>query len=181
LGFYRKSIRLKNYDYSKAGAYFVTICTKDHTWVFGKVNGGFMYLNDYGKIARKCWEEIPKHFPNVKIDLYIIMPNHIHGILWLCDSEVDVGERHASPLHLPHLNGNQIIKKPKLYTVVGSFKSAVTKKINILNDHSGKSMWQRSFYEHIVKDDISLNKIRKYIQFNPLNWYRDNHIINKNI
>ncbi len=163
MGFYRKSIRLKNYNYSRPGAYFITIRTIDHICVFGEVNGGIMYLNDYGKIARKCWQEIPKHFPNVKIDLYIIMSNHIHGILWLCDSGEDVGVRHASPLHLPHLIGNQIIKKPKLYTVVGSFKSAVTKQINILDDHSRKSFWQKSFYEHIVRDDNSLNKIRKYI------------------
>jgi putative transposase len=164
VSFCQKSIRFKNYDYSKSGAYFVTICTIDHIWVFGEVSSGFMYLNNYGKIARRCWQEIPKHFQNVMIDLYIIMPNHIHGIIWLCDQVVDVTERHASLLHLQKSNGQQIIKKPKLHTVIGSFKSAVSRQINLLDGHSSRSFWQKSFYEHIVRDDISLNKIRKYIQ-----------------
>jgi REP-associated tyrosine transposase len=178
VGFYRKSIKLKNYDYSKSGVYFITICTIDHTCIFGEVLGGVMKMNDYGTIAQRCWNDVPKHFPNVKVDVYVIMPNHIHGILWLMETVVDVGKKHTSSLHLQPLNTIPTFKKTKLCHIIGSFKSAITRRINIARGSPGKSLWQKSYYEHIIRDDISLNKIRKYILFNPLIWYkhRENYI-----
>ena len=94
---HRRSIRLKGYDYTRAGAYFVTICTKDGACLFGDVADGVMRLNQMGHIVRQCWLAIPDHFPHVLLDEFVVMPNHVHGILVIMPTH-DVGATHASPL-----------------------------------------------------------------------------------
>ncbi|MGE0824886.1 MAG: transposase [Candidatus Binatia bacterium] len=130
---HRRSIRLKGYDYRQAGAYFVTIVTHGRECLFGNVVDGGMALSERGKIVQRCWDEIPVHFPNVQLDTFTVMPNHIHGII------VIVGATHASPLpqavfppHGPETRS--------LGAIVGSFKSAVTKRINEQRGSPGTSV-----------------------------------------
>ena len=151
---YRKPNRLKYYDYSNAGWYFVTICTQNHLHHFGEILDKEMVLNDVGSITNKIWNEIPDHYPTVELDEFIIMPNHIHGIII---NNSDVGERHASPL---------------LGNIIGSFKSAVTKSVHLYDNNNFK--WQRSFYDRIIRNEKELYNIRKYIQQNPHKWDIEN-------
>ncbi|HPD60876.1 MAG TPA: transposase [Thermodesulfobacteriota bacterium] len=162
---HRKSIRLRHYDYSKPGAYFITICTHNRECLFGKIIGRKMVLNNKGKITRHYWLEIPRHFPNVVLDEYIIMPNHVHGIIVLDNS---VGARHAVPLHQTEQFGRPTRKS--IPTIIRSFKSAVTHQINQI---PGASVWQHNYYEHIIRNEIELNKARGYIVYNPINWSTD--------
>ena len=137
----RKPNRLKHYDYSTAGWYYVTICTNDHINYFGKVENEKMLLNDIGKIADDCWCDIPKHYNETELDKYIIMPNHIHGIIIINEQNdlTNVGQRHASALQ-QHVLGN----------IIGSFKSAVSKEAHL---HDLKLFkWQDSFYDRIIRN-----------------------------
>ena len=174
----RKSIRVPGYDYSQSGAYFVTMVTYRRECMFGDVVDGEMRLNDFGKIAKGYWHEIPNHFPNVKLGTHMVMPNHVHGIIIIIDSHV--GARHASPLHddktYPHG-----FKPGSLGAIVGSYKSAVTKRINEIDNSPGAVEWQRNYYacpersrrEHIIQNDREWNNIHLYIESNPLNWATD--------
>ena len=121
----RRSIRLRDYDYSQQGAYFVTVCAWNRECLFGEIKNGQMGLNEYGEMVMKCWKAIPDHFPHVATDEFIIMPNHIHGIVFI------VGARHAVPLQTI---GKQFAKpvSGSLSTIIRSFKSAVTKSINTI-------------------------------------------------
>jgi REP element-mobilizing transposase RayT len=175
----RRSIRLQGYDYTQPGAYFITICTQDRACLFGKVADGQMQLNDAGKTAEQCWQEIPSHFPTVVLDVFVVMPNHLHGIVVLNDY---VGATHASPLQRNNASPVQNGVSPgrprgpqgrSIASIIGSFKSAVTKRINEIRMTPGASVWQRNYYEHIIRDDESLNRIREYIANNPLQWEFD--------
>ena len=153
----RKANRLQDYDYSQNGFYFVTICAKNRKEYFGEIKNEEMVLNDCGEIANQLWLEIPNHFEDVKLDEHIIMPNHVHGII-ISDKD-DVGNRHACSLQ-----GRQYQKLP---VVIGSSKSAVTRKIHQIHNEFN---WQKSFYDHIIRNDKSLHRIRKYIHYNALKW-----------
>ena len=159
----RKANRLKDYDYSQNGFYFVTICTKNRKEYFGKINDGEMVLNDYGEIANQLWLEIPDHFEDIILDESVIMPNHLHGIIIIDSDEEPVGNRHACSLQ----EGRQYQKLP---VVMGSYKSAVTREINQIHNEFN---WQKSFYDHIIRNDKSLHRIRKQIHYNPLKWDYD--------
>jgi REP element-mobilizing transposase RayT len=158
---HRQSIRLHGYDYSQNGAYFVTICVKDMMPIFGDVHNDEMQLNKYGHLVAECWQNIPQHFPNTELDSYIIMPNHLHGIIW-----INVGAQHAAPLPAPDTDPSQ----QALGIIVRSFKSAVTKSINLLRNTPGASVWQRNYYEHIIRNDGDLKAIRACIVNNPARW-----------
>lgn len=150
---HRRSIRLKNYDYRQAGCYFITICTNHREMILGKIKFGVMKLNQIGKVVEYCWNQIPEHFPNVVLDDFIMIPNHIHGILGIIDVKI-VGERHTVPLRK---SGYTIEKYGKpvpgsIPTIIRSFKSAVTKRINVIHKSPGAPVWQRNYYEHIVRD-----------------------------
>lgn len=170
---HRRSIRLKHYDYSRTGAYFVTICTQNKECLFGNVIGGKMQLNDMGLFTSQCWNDIPKHFPNAKLDEFIIMPNHIHGIVIL-----NVGAKNFSP-DLPRNNSDRANSYLPLQhgtsmtigSIVRGFKIGVTKWARE-NTHYN-TPWQRNFYEHIILNESDMNKIREYIAINPLNWEKD--------
>jgi putative transposase len=165
---HRRSIRLKEYDYSQPGEYFITICTNNHECIFGNIIHEEMKLSTEGTIAQRCWEEIPKHFSNVQLDEYIIMPNHIHGIIIL--TEPMVGTRHAVSLR-------EQFAKPvigSVPTVVRSFKSAATKRIHEIRNTPSLPVWQGRFFEHIIRNDNELNNIRDYIQNNVLKWMFEN-------
>ena len=179
LGNHRRSIRLKGYDYTRAGAYFVTICTKDRACLFGDVSDGVMRLNQMGQIVWQCWLAIPDHFPHVLLDEFVVMPNHVHGIIVIMATHI-VGARHAvGATHASPLQNDDTPTRPRgpqrqsVASIVGSFKSAATKRINEQRGTPGAPVWQRNYYEHIIRDDESLNRIRQYIAENPLHWYLD--------
>lgn len=160
----RRSVRLKEYDYASAGIYFVTICTYEKRCILGNVIAEKTSLSQTGAIVAKCWSRIPDHHPNVKLDEFVLMPNHVHGIIEI------VGATHASPLR------NR--KKPgpppaSLGAIVGSFKSAVTKRVNETNNSPGASFWQRNYYERVIRNEKELKLIRQYIATNPLQWELD--------
>ena len=163
----RKELRLKEYDYSQPGAYFVTICTKDRLNLFGEIVNEQMHLSAAGQIARRCWDELPDHFGSIELDQFVVMPNHIHGIIIILDGPV--GATHASPQR----EERKERKRNTLGDMVGSFKSAVTKRINEINGTPGAPFWQRGYYDHIIRDDRSLTRIREYILNNPLRWFVD--------
>ena len=157
----RRSLRLKGYGYDQPGFYFVTVCTYRRENLFGEIQQGSMRLNQYGGIAEQSFVAIPEHFDNAQVDEFIIMPNHIHGIVVISN----VGARHAVPL--------PAFGKPlasSLGTIVTSFKSATTKQINNLRQTPGVSVWQRNYYEHVIRNEQSLDRIREYIVNNPARW-----------
>ncbi|WP_414553131.1 transposase [Anabaena sp. CCY 0017] len=160
----RRSMRLKNYDYTQNGAYFITICTKNRQCIFGDIKKGEMKLNSLGTIAYNYWQEIPQHFSHIQLDVFVIMPNHIHGILWIDNTITRCNEQRQY--------GNMVAGS--IPCVIRSYKSAVTKKINqICNQKGASSVWQRNFYEHISRNEESLESIRNYIINNPLEWKND--------
>ena len=164
----RLSIRLKNYDYSKSGLYFVTICTENRECLLGDIVVGvgrdrpvLMILNQYGKIIENVWGSLPDHHP-VELDAFQIMPNHVHFILHIVS-----GAR-------PMITGaSRRAPTGTLGFVVGMFKTECTKQINKLQNTPGQKIFQRNYYEHIIRTENDLNKIREYIINNPLMWKND--------
>jgi len=151
----RRSMRLKDYDYSSNGAYFVTICAHRRLCRFGDIDKDEMQLNAVGRIIASCWAEIPEHFPMVSLDAWVIMPNHLHGII------VIMGD-----------GTFQERRPPSLGIIIGSFKSAATRRLNDLQGRS-ELLWQRNYYEHVIRDEASLHRVRKYIEENPARWKYD--------
>jgi len=168
----RRSIRLPGYDYTHPGAYFVTICSHEYKPIFGKVLNGEMKLNESGQIVIKCWAQLPSHFPQVELNAFIVMPNHIHGIINI--TRKNVGATHASPLQT-EVRTRSGPKPGSLGAIVGSFKSAVTKRINKLHNTPGTPVWQRNYFEHIIRSDKVLNAICRYILNNPARWELDRY------
>lgn len=158
--FGRKPNRAKEHNYSDEGYYFITICIKDKKEFFGEVRDGEMRLNKLGKIVNYYWMEIPKHYSCVQLDEYIIMPNHIHGII-IINTVENVG---TGQCPVPTKYG-------KLSKIIKSFKEAVIKNAKV--KYKGNFQWQRSFYDRIIRNDEELVKIRDYIENNPLKWDLD--------
>jgi putative transposase len=167
---HRRSILLRDYDYSRAGAYFVTICAFERKCIFGEINNGEMRLNDLGTLAEDCWLAIPEHFPMTQMDAYVIMPNHMHGIVVIDD---DADHCKGTACRAPTMEQFGQPTPGSLPTIVRSFKSAVTRLFNEKDTLASQRLWQRNYYEHIIRDDESLNRIREYIATNPLHWEFD--------
>jgi REP element-mobilizing transposase RayT len=161
---HRRSIRLKGYDYAREGMYFFTICTYDRQFLFGNVVNAEMKLNGFGHIvAEECRKSTDiRH--EIELDMFTVMPNHLHGIVMVTDR--DVGATGRSPFP----SGPS---KRSLGAFVGGFKSAVTTRINQLRDTPGVPVWQRNYYEPVIRDEESLNRIREYIADNPIRWEFD--------
>jgi putative transposase len=173
----RHSIRLAEYDYTLPGAYFVTIVTHQREYIFGKIHETQVHLTPIGETALACWLGIPVHFHNVSLDEFVIMPNHIHGIIIINDVS-SVGTRHASSLQKPSQHDKPHGPKPNsLGAIIGNFKSAVSKRINEQRTAPGAPVWQRNYYEHIIRDEKDLNSIRKYILENPMQWVEGDEYI----
>jgi putative transposase len=169
----RHSIRLKGYDYSQAGAYFVTIVTQGREALFGEVVDGKMRLNRYGKVVQKWWDIIPEHYPNIETGAFVVMPNHVHGIIVTGDDR-----RGTVPMprdgDAPKLVGETPpLREPTLGQVVAYFKYQSTKEINALQGGPGVKLWQRNFYDHIIRNQQDLELTWLYIESNPSQWYTD--------
>jgi len=177
---HRHSIRLKGYDYSEAGAYFVTIVTQGRAALFGAVVNGEMRLNRYGEIVQKWWEDIPQHFANVETGVFVIMPNHVHGIIIISDGRrgtVPVPQEEETPKtggETPKLGGETPpLRKPTLGKVVAYFKYQSTKEINALEGGPVTKLWQRNYYEHIIRNQHDLEQTWRYVEANPAQWDTD--------
>ncbi|MFT5749930.1 MAG: putative transposase [Ancylomarina sp.] len=171
-GRYRiESARLKSWDYGWNAAYFVTICTHCREHYFGDIVDGRMQLSEIGQLANKYWLEIPKHFPFVELDAFVVMPNHLHGILVINKPN---DERHVETQNFASLPlGTQNKFGPQsqnLASIIRGFKIGVTKNARKIKPDF---MWQARFYDHIIRNDESLFRIRDYIKSNPLKWAKD--------
>lgn len=157
---HRKSIRLKYYDYRSEGFYFITICCKNKECLFGQIINQQMHLNHLGNYVKQCWENIPTFFPQVRIDEFVIMPNHVHGI-------IEITEQVRGKCNLPLQKGTS----QTIGSIVRGFKAGVTswarKNTDIFD------IWQRNYYEHIIRDEKSYLQIYEYIQNNPILWEQD--------
>lgn len=148
---HRRSIRLPGYDYTSAGAYFVTICTQSRQPLFGDVQAGEMRLSAAGRIVWQCWSDLPDHYAYVSLDAFIAMPDHVHGIVVLNE-------------------GDRTLFRHGLPEIVRALKTFSARRINHVRGTSGNSVWQRNYYEHIVRDEQELGRIREYIDDNPVRW-----------
>jgi REP element-mobilizing transposase RayT len=168
---HRRSIRLQGYDYSQNGAYFVTLCTQNRECLFGEIVNGEMILNEQGKIVEQCWNDLSNHYDNIELDAYVIMPNHFHGIIFITDT-VDNVDNVGAIHELPRQQQRRKMLLPK---IIGRFKMNSAKQINQIRNTPGIPVWQRNYYEHIIRDEKSLENIRNYIINNPLQWYYDDY------
>jgi putative transposase len=169
----RRSIRLKDYDYSGSGAYFVTICAYDRECIFGEVIDGRMMLNEAGKAVQDAWSGLSDRFQEIELDAAVIMPNHFHGIIFLAGALLAASDSndHAN------LNGKNrkgaASSAPTLGNVFRVFKSLSARNINRILLRSARPVWQRNYYDHIIRSEDEMNKIREYIQTNPSMWPED--------
>ncbi len=166
---HRRSIRLPLFDYSAPGAYFVTLCTHRKEFLFGIVAEGQMTQNECGEIVSLYWNYLPKRFARLEVDSFIVMPNHVHGIIGITgavDEPPGVGAIHESPLRAQR-------RKMLLSKIIGYFKMNTSKRINEIRGTPERPVWQRNYYEHIIRNDDELCKIRGYMATNPLRWAQD--------
>ncbi len=168
---HRRSIRLKGYDYSQPGLYFITICVQDMNRIFGRVsNNGQMILNDAGKMIEIEWLNLKKRFPNIELHQYVVMPNHFHAILEIIEATLV-----ATPLEV---TTNDAPTDKNIGDIIGAFKSITTveyiRGVKSLGwQPFNKKLWQRDYYEHIIRNELSYHRISTYIQNNPSKWLTD--------
>ncbi|MDP2896968.1 MAG: hypothetical protein Q8Q12_10495 [bacterium] len=187
---HRRSIRLRGYDYSAEGAYFVTICTQDRACLFGEVVDGEMRLHSAGTMVQGAWDELPSFYPGIVVDAFVVMPNHIHGIIALvgrniktmvgagpCACPVDAETQDDAP---PHRHGQPQGVAPtlSLADVVHRFKTLTTKRyVDGVKQYGWPAfpgrLWQRNYYEQVVRSKSSWNRVRHYIAHNPRHWESD--------
>jgi len=161
----RRSIRLRDFDYSQPGAYFVTICTKDRAPLLGSVDDWQMRLNEFGYIVRECWCDLPNHYRYVQLDEFVVMPNHIHGIL-IIGPDVGAGSEPAPTTPTTR-------KRHGLPEIIRSFKTFSARRMNERRKTAGFAVWQRNYWEHVIRSQKSLDRIRAYISTNAERWHLD--------
>ena len=161
----RRSIRLRDYNYAQAGAYFVTICSRDRGFLFGEIMDGEMRLNVYGQLVLECWDDLVNHYRHIELDAFVVMPNHVHGIIIL-NPPVGAGFKPA-PTH------GESAPIHGLPEIVRGFKTFSSRRINQLRETAGQPVWQRSYYEHIIRNESELDRTRQYILDNPAKWQED--------
>lgn len=172
----RKSIRLKGYDYSQAGLYFITMCTQNRANLFGEIQNGEMILNEAGGMVEKEWLKLPKRFTNIKLHEYITMPNHFHAILEIVGATLVVV---PEPSRMGKPQGFPPTVKPKTVgDMIGAFKSITTVEYirgvkNLDWEPFYRRLWQRNYWEHIIRDEQSYHRISRYIINNPKSWEDD--------
>lgn len=176
----RLSIRLKGYDYAQAGAYFVTICTQDRACLLGDVAGEEVHLSDAGKMVQKAWQALPGRFSGMELDAFVIMPNHVHGIIVIPGRgesciRPDDSRQPDSGDHKDRPYGTMV---GSLGRIMQAFKSATTHEYVMGVRQRGwppfrGRLWQRNYYERVIRNDRELDKIREYITTNPLKWALD--------
>jgi REP element-mobilizing transposase RayT len=177
----RKSTRIPGYDYTQPGTYYVTLVTHQRKCLFGTINGGVITLSRWAQIAKAEWERIPCAWPQVQLDAYVFMPNHIHGLI-IIDPSIDTVGATRSEVDV-HLQSSRVAlaTKPKrpsgplpgsLGAIIGQFKSRVGLRINTMMGQK-VDVWQRNYYEHIIRDTDEYLHARQYILDNPSHWETD--------
>ena len=172
----RRSIRLPEYDYAQDGVYFITICTRGRECLLGMVNEGRVELTEYGPIVQEEWSRSTSIRAELSLGEFVVMPNHLHGIVEMnARSAMEVGAHGRAPLRA--LNSTRPLHRQKrsLGSFIAGFKSACTKRINQRRASPGTPVWQRNYYEHIVRDENDLSPVRQYIVDNPLEWELDEY------
>ena len=175
---HRRSIRLQGYDYSQPGAYFVTICTHGRECLFGEIVDGEMRLNELGEMVAYTWHDLVNHVDGIMLDEYVIMPNHMHGVIIIVGTDdVDVGAGSepapTSTEPAPTDATNRPKKRHPLPEIVRQLKTFSARRINALRNTPGVPVWQRNYYEHIIRNEAELQRIRQYIRQNPERWAED--------
>jgi REP element-mobilizing transposase RayT len=165
---HRRSVRLQTHDYARRAASFVTICSHEREYLFGGVLGDVMRPNVLGRAVIECWEALPAHFCGVTYDAFIVMPNHVHAILVLGDVAAPADDAKAQPA---------APLSPSLGSIIGSFKSAAARSVNRLRFSPAAPVWQRNYYEHIVRNESELACIRRYVTGNPASWREDEYYV----
>ena len=161
---HRRSIRLREYDYAQAGAYFVTLVAHARECLFGRVVEGQTHLSMPGEVVAAEWLRSARIRGEIELDAFVVMPNHVHGIVVIRD----VGAHGRAPLP------TALRRSPRsLGSFIAGFKSAATKRINAIRGTPGVPVWQRNYYEHVIRDDDDLGRVRRYIAENPLRWDED--------
>ena len=179
----RQSIRLRGYDYSQPGAYFITLCVGNNLCLLGEIKNGVMRLNEAGEIIRDEWLRTADIRPEIALDEFVIMPNHFHAILWIRDTGrsyleySSIGYPPFNKAQRPQDATTEVIKhgpaNRSLGAIMAGFKSATTRHINALDEIPDPFCWHRNFYDRIVRDTVALNRVRQYIRNNPLRWEFD--------
>ena len=190
------SARLKNYDYSSDGAYFITICTKNREHYFGEIINGKLQETDQSNICLTCWLDLPNHYANCVLDAFVIMPNHVHGVVFIQNPDavangddmfvhaVETGFKPVSTNTHANTDAETIVttntvKRHSISEIFRGFKTFTARKINDFQGTQGISFWQSRFYDRIIRSDDELARIRKYIQDNPANWGKDRNNMGK--
>jgi len=173
---HRRSIRLAGYDYSQPGAYFVTLVTKNRDNLFGEIVGGKVQISKTGIIIRNEWLRLEKRFFHIRLDKFIVMPNHVHGIIVFRGRGMAESIENIDKSVERHAPTKGIFGKPirgDLATIIRSYKSSTTLRINLMNNIPGAQVWQRNYYEHIIRDEEDWQAIADYIDNNPIQWAED--------
>ena len=156
---------MSSYDYSGAGTYFITICVNNRACLLGSAGGGAMVHSRLGEIARDAWVVIPAHFPSVELDEFVVMPNHLHGIIRM----------RANTTRAARKDDFSRPAQGSLAALIRAYKSFTTRTINTLQNTKGALFWQRNYYERIIRDDNELMQTRSYIRLNPKRWVDDEY------
>ena len=166
---HRRSIRLKGYDYSQSGMYFVTICVQNGQCLFGQITNGKIILNEYGQTVQMVWNELPQHYSNVQLGEFVVMPNHVHGIIIITND--NVADNNVIAVGAGFVRAG--LKPAPLSEIVRALKTFSARKINELRNSQGEKLWQRNYWEHIIRNEKSYQYIVNYIVNNPANWEKD--------
>ena len=182
----RKTLRLSSYDYAQPGAYYVTLCAQRRACIFGRVVDGQMRLNEYGESVTACWLDLPGHYDHVRLDAFVVMPNHVHAVIGLRgnddtavdqthDNTVGAGLRPAPTVADDAATKTNAVapKRHALPEIVRAFKSFSARHINEIRNSPGAPVWQRTYYEHVVRSESELGRIRAYVRDNPARWTSD--------
>lgn len=174
----RRSIRMKRFDYSQSGRYFITICTDNRVSLFGCIQDGAMVLNEGGLTAKTCWLDVPNHYPNVTLDKFIVMPNHVHGILLIeNDTKLTVNKSNGIDDVESYIDQMQKVNKYRhiipssIGAIIRGCKTGVTKWFR--GNLVAYNVWQRDYYEHLILNDQEYLQISRYIEINPKLWLED--------
>lgn len=148
----RRRMRLPHYDYTSPGGYFVTVCTQNRSCLLGRITDGRMHLYEAGRIVEGCWLDLPNHYPNIILDIFVVMPNHVHGLFFVEEQSLS---GHAVP------------------EIIRAFKSFSARRVNEAHHKQGRPLWQRGYFERVIRGTTALEKTRDYISNNPLRWHLD--------
>ncbi len=162
---HRQSIRLRAYDYRSTGGYFVTICTYGRECMLSAIGGEGISISSVGLVVQACWDDLVNHYEHVALDAFVVMPNHVHGVIWL-RHDVGAGLRPAPT----RLFGGFADGLPE---IIRAFKSFSSRRINEIRGTPGSSVWQRNYYERVIRNEREPQAIRQYIRDNPAKWAED--------